>query len=102
MFDWAPGRHQPMCHPCKMQHYYVQRHKTSLMYPWRASSLLKVLLPKVCYGLSVGCRLCGILPVQGKEFHVGFALYISCWVLWGLFLLLIHKNVFLPSQVELE
>ena len=25
-----------------------------------------------------------------------------CWVLWGLFLLLAHKNVFLSSQVELE
>ena len=25
-----------------------------------------ILLPKVCFSLSVGCRLCGILPVQGK------------------------------------
>ena len=25
-----------------------------------------ILLPEVFFGLSVGCRLCGILPVQGK------------------------------------
>ena len=33
---------------------------------------------------------------------MGFALYIYCWVLCGLFLLLVHKNVFLPNQVEQE
>ena len=44
---------------------HAQRHTISAMYPWRASSLLKVLLPKVCFGLSVGCRLCGMLQVPG-------------------------------------
>ena len=66
LFGWAHGRHQPLCNPYKTYNNYAQRHIISIMYPWRVSLLLKVLLPKVCFGLSVGCRLCGILLVPGK------------------------------------
>ena len=65
LFGWAPGRCQPLHDPCKTCNNHAQRHTISAMYLWRASSLLKVLLPKVCFSLSVGCRLCGILPVPG-------------------------------------
>ena len=66
IFGWAPRRHQPTHHSCKMHHYYAQRYTTHSVYLWRTSSLLNNLLPKVCFSLSVGCRLCGILPVPGK------------------------------------
>ena len=49
------GRCQPMCHSC-----LVSNNSVSLAYPWRAPSLLNNLLPKVCFSLSVSCRLCGI------------------------------------------
>ena len=49
----------------QMHNNYSQRYSISMMNTWRASSLLKV-LHEVCLSLSVGCRLCGILPVPGK------------------------------------
>ena len=63
---------------------------------WKSFSQKSVLV----FLLVVGCV--GFCQYQGREFSVGFALYIYCWVLWDLFLLLVHKNVFPPSQVELE
>ena len=54
---------------------YAQRHLTSLAYLWRASSLWKIILPNVCFSLSVGCRLFwDFAGTQGREFSVGFAL----------------------------
>ena len=76
IFGWAPGRCQPMCNPHEMHNYYAQRHSASLTYLWRASSLMKVLLPISfsVFLLVVGCvEFCWY---QGREFSVGFALYI--------------------------
>ena len=89
-------------HSCEIHHHYAQRYTAHLTYVWRTSSLLNNLLPNVCFGLSVGCMLCQILLVWGRELNVGFALYILLSSTMGLFLLVVCKNVFLPSQVELE
>ena len=76
IFGLAPGRCQPLHNPHEMCNNYAQRHTINMTYPWRASLLLKVLLPEVCFSLSIGCRLCGIFWYQGRESSVGFALYI--------------------------
>ena len=65
-FGWAPGRCQPMHHPCEMLYCHAQRHSARLVYLWKPALLLKILLPRVCFSLSVGCRLWGISPVLGK------------------------------------
>ena len=73
---WALGRCQPMYYSREMHYHHVIGYTVCLAYLWRTSSLLNNLLLKVCFGLSVGFRLCGIWQYQGREFNVGFALYI--------------------------
>ena len=53
-------------------HDYAHRHSVSLLHPWRASTLLKS-SPEICFGVSVGCRLCGIFyQYRGWEVKVGY------------------------------
>ena len=64
----------------------------SLAHPWRTPFTIKfILLPKVCFSLSVDCRLCGILQVQVKETNLGITLYIFIKYHEGFFLLIVCK-----------
>ena len=72
LLHWLPGRHESMCHPCKMHYSYAQRYSVGLSYLWRASSLLN---PHLCYSicfrflLVVGCV--GNYQYKGRESNCG-------------------------------
>ena len=72
---WASGRCQPLHNPHEMHNHHAQRHTISMMYPWRASALLKTFSPKSVsvFLLVVGC--------VGWEFSVGFALYMMMGIM---------------------
>ena len=61
----------------KMGYNYAQGHSVSLPHLGRASTLLKS-SPEVCFGISVGCKLCRVLTstVVGKlEWDTQLGLY---------------------------
>ena len=95
IFGLVLGRCQPMHHSCKTCYHYAQGYTISPVYLCTTPSLLNILLPKVCFSLSVGCRLCGILHVWGEGIKHGINfVYICHQVLWGLFLLWASKKCF--------
>ena len=55
-----------MHHPCKMHYNYAQRYSASMLYPQRASSLLKASFFLSLFQVFVGCRLCWKLLVSGE------------------------------------
>ena len=101
IFGWAPGRCQPLCDPHKTCNNHAQRYTIGVMYPWRASSLIKVLIPEDCFSLSVDYRSCGIFWYQGWESSVRFALYIVKGFIAFAFVNSIYKCLSPSSQVEL-
>ena len=51
IFGWASGRYQPLYHTCKKGDNYAQRHSVSLAHMWESISIIRNLLPKVCFSL---------------------------------------------------
>ena len=65
---WPPGRHLPLCDPCKVHHNNAQGYPISPYYPWKASSLLSSSSsPKsvLVFLLDVGCV--GSYWYKGRE-----------------------------------
>ena len=58
------GRCKPLHHSCKKGYKYSQGHSVSLLHLGRASTLLKY-SPEICFGISVGCKLCRVLTGTG-------------------------------------
>ena len=112
------GRCEPLHYSCKMGYNYAQGHSVSPPHLSRASTLLKS-SPEICFGISVGCRLCGIFyQYRGWEVRVGYTVgivwdfvYVNSVLFyvvlffcpaqasWSKFFLF---YIFLPSPGELE
>ena len=92
-------RHEPLHHSCKMGYSYAQGYSVSLSHPGRASTLLKS-SSEICFRISVGCRLCGILDrYRGWEVRVGYTVGIIWDFVYVNSILLYVVLFFCPAQV---